>query len=183
MSGHIDIRPERPGDLAQVREVNALAFGQAEEADLVDQLRADGDVLASLVATGAEGMIDGHILFSRLELLFDDGTTADAAALAPVAVRPDRQRQGVGKALVQAGIAACKALPREQRPLGAIVVLGHPEYYPRFGFTAELARGLRAPFSGDAFMAMELIPGMLRGKRGAVRYAKAFALPVIREPA
>jgi putative acetyltransferase len=174
MSRRIDIRTEREGDAAQIRAVNLLAFGQEEEADLVDQLRADGDVLASLVATGAGETIDGHILFSRLELLFDDGTKADAAALAPVAVRPDRQRQGIGKALVRAGIAACR-----EQALGAIVVLGHPNYYPKFGFFAELARGLRAPFSGDAFMALELVPGILRDRHGAVRYARAFGLPVI----
>jgi len=168
------IRPERPDDLAQIRAVNELAFGQQEEALLVDQLRADGDVLASLVAMGTDGMIAGHILFSRLDLLFDDGGAADAAALAPVAVRPDRQRQGIGKALVRAGIDTCGA-----RALSAIVVLGHPEYYPQFGFSADLARSLRAPFSGEAFMAMELTPGILRDRQGAVRYAKAFGLPVI----
>jgi putative acetyltransferase len=102
----------------------------------------------------------------------------NAAALAPVAVRPERQRQGIGTELVRAGIAACRA-----QGLGAIIVLGHVAYYPRFGFSAELARSLRSPFPGDAFMAMELIPDMLRGRRGAVRYAKAFGLAVIEEPA
>jgi putative acetyltransferase len=168
------IRPEQPDDLPWIHAINALAFGQPDEAELVDQLRDDGDVLASLVAVGDGDEIDGHILFSRLGLLFDDGTSAEAAALAPVAVRPDRQRQGIGKALVRAGITACKA-----QQLPAIIVLGHPEYYPKFGFSAALARNLRSPFPGDAFMALELIPDMLRGKRGAVRYAKAFGLPVI----
>ena len=172
------VRPERAEDLAQIRAVNELAFGQPEEADLVDQLREDGDVLASLVAVGRDGRIDGHILFSRLGLLFDDRTVVNAAALAPVAVRPERQRQGIGTELVRAGIAACRA-----QGLGAIIVLGHVAYYPRFGFSAELARSLRSPFPGDAFMAMELIPDMLRGRRGAVRYAKAFGLAVIEEPA
>ncbi len=172
------IRPEQPDDLPWIHAVNTHAFGQPDEAALVDQLREDGDVLASLVAIGDGEEIDGHILFSRLDLLFDDGTFAQAAALAPVAVRPDRQRQGIGKALVRAGIATCEA----QR-LPAIIVLGHPEYYPRFGFSADLARDLRAPFSGEAFMALELIPGILRHKRGAVRYARAFGLPVIEEPA
>ena len=168
------IRPEQPDDLPWIHAVNTLAFGQADEAWLVDQLREDGDVLASLVAVGDEDEIDGHILFSRLHLLFDNGTEGNAAALAPVAVRPDRQRQGIGKELIRAGIAACRA-----QGLGAIVVLGHPEYYPKFGFSADLARELRSPFPGDAFMAMELIPDMLRGKKGAVRYAKAFGLPVV----
>lgn len=168
------IRLEQPDDLPWIHAVNALAFGQPDEATLVDQLRDDGDVLASLVAIGDGGDIDGHILFSRLDLLFDDGTSAHVAALAPVAVRPDRQRQGIGKDLVRAGIAACRT-----QGLRAIIVLGHPEYYPKFGFSAELARNLRSPFPGDAFMALELIPDMLRGKKGAVRYAKAFGLPVV----
>ena len=172
------IRPETAGDVAPIREVNLAAFGQAEEADLVDQLRADGDVMLSLVAVVSAGAIDGHILFSPLAILFDDGTSAQAAALAPVAVRPERQRQGIGGHLVRAGVHACRT-----RGLDAVIVLGHPEYYPKFGFRAELARDLRAPFSGDAFMALELVPGILRGKRGAVRYAKAFGLPVIQEPA
>lgn len=168
------IRLEQPDDLPWIHAVNALAFGQPDEATLVDQLRDDGDVLVSLVALGDGDEIDGHILFSRLDLLFDDGTSAEAAALAPVAVRPDRQRQGIGKALVRAGIAACTT-----RGLGAIIVLGHATYYPKFGFSADLAKPLRSPFPGEHFMALELIPDMLRGKRGAVRYAKAFGLPVV----
>jgi putative acetyltransferase len=172
------IRPEQPDDLPWIHAVNTLAFGQPDEARLVDQLREDGDVLVSLVAAADDGDINGHILFSRLDLLLDDGTVAAAAALAPVAVRPDRQRQGIGKELVRAGIAACK-----KQGLGAIIVLGHATYYPKFGFSAELAQTLRSPFPGEHFMALELIPDMLRGKRGAVRYAKAFGLPVIEETA
>lgn len=180
------IRAERPEDLPQIREVNRLAFGQADEADLVDRLRADGDVLVSLVALGTDGgtnggtngRIDGHILFSRLVIAGADGAKIEAAALAPVAVRPDCQRQGLGSALIRAGIGACRV-----RGLGVIVVLGHPAYYPRFGFSAALARPLKAPFSGDAFMALELSPGALGGKAGTVHYAKAFGLGTGEEPA
>jgi putative acetyltransferase len=172
------IRAERPEDLPQIREVNRLAFGQADEADLVDRLRADGDVLASLVAIGTNSGIDGHILFSRLVIAGADGAKIEAAALAPVAIRPDCQRQGLGSALIRAGIEACRA-----RGLGVIVVLGHPAYYPRFGFSAALARPLQAPFSGDAFMALELSPGALGGKAGMVHYAKAFGLGTGEEPA
>lgn len=176
------IRAERPEDLPQIYEVNQLAFGQADEADLVDRLRADGDVLVSLVALGTDGgtngRIDGHILFSRLVIAGADGAKIEAAALAPVAVRPDCQRQGLGSALIRAGIEACRA-----RGLGILVVLGHPAYYPRFGFSAALARPLKAPFSGDAFMALELSPGALGGKAGTVHYAKAFGLGTGEEPA
>lgn len=178
MTGPTAIRTERPADLPQIRDVNRLAFGQADEADLVDRLRADGDVLVSLVAIGTNGRIDGHVLFSRLAIAGAGGTVIDAAALAPMAVRPDCQRRGLGSALVRAGIDACRA-----KGLAVIVVLGHPDYYPRFGFSAALAQTLKAPFSGDAFMALELSPGALHGKTGIVQYAKAFGLATIEEPA
>src|SRR5262249_9351273 len=97
----------------------------------------------------------------------------EAAALAPLSVRPEHQKKGVGSALIQAGITACNA-----RGLAGIVVLGHPKLYRRFGFSAAAARSLRAPFSGDAFMALELRPGGLVGMPETVRYADAFdALP------
>ncbi|MGH6830056.1 MAG: GNAT family N-acetyltransferase, partial [Methylocella sp.] len=95
------------------------------------------------------------------------------AALAPLAIRPEFQRQGIGSVLIEAGIAACSA-----RNLAGIVVLGHPQLYRRFGFSSAAARSLRAPFSGDAFMALELKPGALVAHPGTVRYADAFgALP------
>lgn len=112
----------------------------------------------------------GHILFSPLDLEID-GTPMPAAALAPISVRPDRQGQGIGGQLIEAGLEACRAAG-----IAAVVVLGHPGYYPRFGFSAALARKLHAPFSGDAFMALELIPDALAGRAGSVRYAPAFGL-------
>jgi putative acetyltransferase len=165
------IRPERPEDLPQIHEVNRLAFGQADEALLVDRLRTEGDALISLVAEGKDGRLDGHILFSPLPITRPDGSTLTAAALAPVAVRPDCQNRGIGGALIRAGIEACREVS-----LDAIVVLGHPDYYPRFGFSAERARNLEAPFSGPPFMALELRPGCLDGAKGKVRYARAFGL-------
>jgi len=112
----------------------------------------------------------GHVLFSALPVTTEAGTLP-AAALAPLAVRPDRQRRGVGSALVRRGIGACR-----ERGLGAVVVLGHPGYYPRFGFSPAAGR-LRDPFSaGDAFMALELVPGALAAP-GVARYAPAFGLP------
>ena len=167
--GMIAIREETPEDFPAIREVNALAFGTAEEAELVDRLRADGDVLVSLVACDG-GDVVGHILFSALPIE-TAGRTVRAAALAPMAVRPERQRQGFGSALVRRGLEACRALGVE-----AVVVLGHPAYYPRFGFSAETARHLEAPFSGPAFMALELTPGALDGVSGRVRYPPAFGL-------
>jgi putative acetyltransferase len=122
------------------------------------------------VAVTARDVIVGHILFSHLPVHAADGSIIRAAALAPMAVLPVHQRTGVGSALVRAGLQACA-----EGGAQAVIVLGHPEYYPRFGFSAEAARHLHAPFSGPAFMALEITPGVLRGG-GEVRYARAFGL-------
>jgi len=162
------IRPETPADRAAVAEVNRLAFGGEAEGRLVERLHADGLVVASLVAEDA-GRVVGHILFSRLPLETARGDLP-AASLAPMAVRPERQGRGIGAALVRAGLAACR-----ERGCVAVVVLGHPGYYPRFGFSAALAAGLEAPWRGEALMALELVPGALAGRRGRLRYPAAFA--------
>ena len=162
-----EVRAEDTADLDGIREVNRLAFGGEDEALLVDRLRADGDVVVSLVAF-SRGEVVGHVLFSRLPIEQTENKVA-GAALAPVAVLPAWQRQGVGSALIRQGLARCVELG-----VAGVVVLGHPEYYPRFGFSADLARNLTAPFAGPAFMALELEPGALAAG-GTVRYAAAFA--------
>lgn len=174
MTAPIVIRVEQPGDIPHIRDILAHAFGQRAEADLVDQLRADGDALISLVAVGENGELVGHILFSRLPIEGAKGRVTQATALAPLAVRPEHQRKGVGSALTKAGIRACTA-----RGLAAIIVVGDPKFYQRFGFSAAAARNLGSPYPGDAFMALELKPGALAANPGTVRYAAAFgALPV-----
>jgi putative acetyltransferase len=165
----VEIRDETAADLGAIHALNVLAFGGEAEADLVDRLRADGLVVTSLVAVEA-GQVVGHALFCRLPIENDRGVIG-AAALAPLAVTPERQRRGIGSALVRRGLARCR-----ERGVTAVVVLGHPGYYPRFGFSAELARKLRAPFSGEAFMALELTPGALGDGIGIVRYPAAFDL-------
>ena len=173
MSAPVCIRVEQAADIAHIRDIAAHAFGQRTEADLIDTLRRDGDSLISLVAVTDRGELVGHILFSRLKIDRGRGRTVEAAALAPLAVRPEHQRHGIGSALVQAGITACSA-----RSLAGIVVLGYPQFYRRFGFSAAAARNLRAPYSGDAFMVLELKPAALAGAPGVVHYAAAFdALP------
>ena len=162
------VRVETPADFAAVHIVNREAFGQPDEADLVERLRADGEVVVSLVAE-RESAIVGHVLFSRLPIVVGEREIA-GAALAPVAVLPRFQRQGIGSALVRSGLRRCAESGCE-----AVVVLGHPAYYPRFGFSAPLAERLDAPFSGAAFMALELVPGAL-ADGGAVRYAAAFGV-------
>lgn len=166
----LDIRPATEADAAAIRRVNEDAFGCADEADLVEALRADGDVLVDLVACDG-GDVVGHILFSRLSIEGGDGTAVPAAALAPMSVLPAHQRSGIGSALVRGGLAFCA-----ETGIQAAVVLGHPQYYPRFGFSAAQAERLRAPFSGEAFMALELSPGALDIEEAMVRYAAAFGI-------
>jgi putative acetyltransferase len=165
----VEVRGERPGDHAAIHEVNRLAFGGDDEARLVDALRAGGHVRLSLVAEDA-GRVVGHVLFSDLPIESRQGTVP-ALALAPLAVLPARQRQGVGSLLVREGLRACA---RQGHRI--VVVLGHPGYYPRFGFSAALARPLKSPFSGEAWMALELVPGALAGVAGEVRYPPPFGL-------
>ncbi|MDX2275072.1 MAG: N-acetyltransferase [Hyphomonadaceae bacterium] len=162
------IRSATPSDFPAIRAVIRHAFGRAEEADLVEQLRADGDVLAELVEA-SDIALQGHILYSPLAIERGSETLA-CAALAPVSVLPAFQRRGLGKALISAGNARCRELG-----LAAIIVLGHPDYYSRLGFSANLTESLNAPFSGPAFMALELVPGCLAAG-GKVRYAAAFGV-------
>ncbi len=162
------IRLENGADQASIREVNQLAFGQDDEADLVDALRAGGHARVSLVAELA-GRIVGHILFSELPIVTRDGVVG-ALALAPLSVIPSQQRRGIGSMLVAVGLRECvKAGHR------IAVVLGHREFYPRFGFSAALAERLVSPFSGPSFMALELVPAALEGITGEVRYPPPFA--------
>ncbi len=166
----IQIREEAPGDFDQIAALLDLAFDGSDESRLVADLRAEGAAIAALAAVENGDRILGHILFSELPIE-TGGDALRAAALAPLAVLPERQRQGIGSALVGAGLAACR-----ERGVAAVVVLGDPDYYPRFGFSAATARNLRAPFSGPAFMALELLPGCLDGVTGPVCYTAAFGL-------
>ena len=164
------IRDETPADWAAIEDLHRRAFGGELEANLVARLRHDDLVACALVAD-ERGAIVGHIVFSWLEVQVDRRDVR-AMALAPLAVRPDRQRRGIGSELARAGLAAARAAGGE-----AVIVLGHPAYYPRFGFSSALAAKLRAPFKGDAFMALELVLGALAGASGAVIYPQAFGIP------
>ena len=163
------VRDYRADDAESVRRVVEAAFAQPDEADLVQRLRADGDAIVELVAE-ADGAIVGHILYSALAIETPGAAPLKAAALAPVSVAPTHQHRGVCAALIRAGDEACAALGR-----AAIIVLGHPDYYPKFGYSARAAESLDAPFSGPAFMVKELAPGVLNNG-GKVRYAKAFGV-------
>jgi putative acetyltransferase len=166
----VTIRSENPDDRDQIRRVNEAAFGRRDEADLVDALREEGAVLVSLVAD-LDNRVVGHILFSRM-WIETAGERIPAVALAPVAVLPEHQRSGIGGKLIERGLNLLRSEGER-----IVIVLGDPDYYPRFGFSTEKARFLASPFPPDAFMALELIARALDGVRGKVRYAAAFGLP------
>ena len=165
----IEVRAERTEDLSAVRRVNELAFGRPGEAALVDALRAAAHPHISLVATDG-GQVVGHIFFSPVSIEPEDSSFRELG-LAPMAVLPGRQRQGVGSALARAGLDECRRAGRS-----AVVVVGHPEYYPRFGFRPAAGFGLRCeyPVPDEAFMAVELEPGALANSHGLVKYRPEF---------
>lgn len=170
MSSDAIIRMARPEDDLAIHEVHKAAFPTEDEADLVDRLRADGDALVSVVAV-LEGAIVGHVLFSPMGIAGGVGEIR-AVALAPVGVHPDRQRRGLGSAMIEAGLRLCAG--RGER---IVLVLGDPAYYRRFGFTPEAAAAIESPWPGPHFMAKALTPGALDGVAGRVRYARAFGIP------
>jgi putative acetyltransferase len=160
---------ENTDERSVVRSINEAAFGGPDEADLVDRMRTEGDALISLVAE-LEKRIVGHILFSRMWIETPSGPLP-AVALAPMAVLPECQRQGIGGRLIRYGLDSLRA-----RGEKIVIVVGYPDYYPRFGFSSEKARSLESPFPVEAFMALELSPGALDGIRGRVVYPAAFGL-------
>jgi putative acetyltransferase len=159
------IRPTLPGDGPAIHAIHAAAFGQTAEAGLVERLEADGDVVLSLVACTDQPV--GHIAFSRLTLT--DMPAVSACGLAPLAVDPARQKQGIGSALVREGLRHLS-----EQGLDLVVVLGEPDYYGRFGFAAGAAKALRTPYDGPYLQALAL-SGRAREAQGPVVYARAFA--------
>ena len=162
------IRPEAAKDRNAVWNVNIAAFESDAEANLVDALRDGGYIEVSFLAE-THGMVVGHILFSPVTIK-TRVAVVDALSLAPMAVLPSHQRQGIGSKLVEAGLDAC-----HERGHKIAVVLGHPDFYARFGFSAELALPLKNPFGGgNAWMALELVSGALDGIEGRIEYPAPF---------
>jgi len=163
------IRTEQVMDISKIHAINRAAFNSATEADVVDVLRSGAESVISLVAE-EDGEIVGHIMFSPVQLT---GSAADvrAMALAPMAVTPERQRAGIGSALVRAGLAECQRLG-----IDAVFVVGHPTYYPRFGFKSASSVGFVCEFEvqDEAFMVAELVAGVLDGKMATVHFHPAF---------
>jgi putative acetyltransferase len=165
----ITIRPERPEDASRIRHVNELAFGQPAEADLVERLRQACTDLLSLVA--ADDAVVGHILFTSV-VVESEGRAVLGMGLAPMAVLPDRQRQGIGSQLVRRGLDFLR-----ERGCPFVVVVGHPEYYPRFGFEPASLHGLASQWEGvpdAAFMVLILDVHAMVGVSGVAKYRDEF---------
>jgi len=169
----VTVRLEAPGDEPGIRRVHETAFPGPEEADTVDAIRREAPAgWQSIVALAASGQIVGHLLLSPCPLEDDaGGLVGEVLALGPVAVLPDVQFRGVGGSLVTAAVSLAMA-----RGVPAIVLLGHPAYYPRFGFVPARSVGLRPPaeaWPDEAWMA-RLLPAWGEGLRATVRYPEAF---------
>lgn len=164
------VRAERTGDIDAIREVNLRAFGQPQEADLVDALRANGAVLASLVAVSG-GSVVGHILYTPVTIDCD-GREIGGAGLGPMAVLPERQGEGIGGRLIEAG---SRVMSEQGHPF--VIVVGHPGYYPRFGFEPAERYGLRCEWEvpREAFMVCVLEPARMAGVSGRVKYREEFS--------
>jgi putative acetyltransferase len=173
MSHEWTIRTENNLDYDSIDRVIAAASGEPETVELVRRLRTDGDALLSLVAEAGTRIV-GHIMMSRISI-GAAGSHIAAVALAPLMVDPKYQNKGIGSSLTRVALERCRDAGEN-----IVFVLGHPTYYPRFGFSADLAQHLQIPFNlkvPGAFMALELEPGALKGISGRVKYAEAFQLP------
>jgi len=165
-----DIRPENPKDLESIRRVNEVAFGGQAEANIVDRLRRDRVITVSLVAT-VESETVGNIVFSPVQV-GDGSDTFESLGLGPMAVLPDFQRKGIGSRLVETGLDFCRTAG-----YGTVFVLGHPEFYPRFGFVPTRPIGIESEYDvpPEAFMVVELHEGKLNKLSGTVKYHQAFS--------
>ena len=162
----VEIRKERPDDIPVIRDVNRRAFGQDQEANIVEALRSNGAVSLSLVAT-VDNRVVGHVMYSPARI----GAVV-GAGLGPVAVLPEHQRQGIGSQLIEVG-------NRQLKDTGCpfIVVIGHADYYPRFGFTPARPLGLTCEWDvpDDVFLLLVLDRGTMQHVSGMVKYRPEFS--------
>lgn len=166
----ITIRAEKENDHKRVYEVNKLAFQQEDESKLIEKIRKGENFIPQLsLVAEVDNKIVGHILFSKIKIIGD--SVFESLALAPMAVMPDLQKQGIGSALINKGMKRAKDMGFD-----SIIVLGHSEYYPRFGFLRASKWNIKCPFEvpDEAFMAIELTEKVLDGKAGTVEYPDEF---------
>ena len=172
MTLKITTRPETEHDTAAIRRVNEQAFDRPAEANLVDNLRQEPEFepRLSLVAE-LDGEIVGHALFTPIYIHAENGEEYPCLSLGPIAVLPEHQKQGIGGQLIAAGHRAALELDYT-----VVILLGHPSYYPRFGYRPADHWGLTNPWNvtGEPWMAIELVPGALDGKAGLVMYPETF---------
>lgn len=165
----MQIRPEKSSDIDKVWEINVAAFETDTEAKIVNALRETCKSYISLVAE-VDGEIAGHILFTPVELV-DDRSGLKLMGLGPMAIMPKYQNKGIGSQLVKEGLEQCL-----RQGYDAVVVLGHPNYYPRFGFVPSIKYGIRSEYEvpDEVFMILELKKNSLKGKSGIIKYNSAF---------
>lgn len=163
----ITIRPAHSADMPAIMALHTEAFEQADEARIVETLKEDGESLISLIAIAPDSQIIGHIQFFPIEVINCD-RPANFAGLGPVSTHPDVQKRGVGSALIREGLAQARTAGIQK-----VFVLGHPSYYPRFGFEAAETAGFAAAWGGPAFMAIRLNSG--GPEFGELIYPQAFS--------
>lgn len=172
MKMDIKIRQENKDDIKDIYVINTLAFGKENEAKLVDLLR-DSDTFVPELSLVAEigNEIVGHILFTKIKIEDDNKNEFESLALAPMAVKPDMQKKGIGGQLIRAGLNKARELNFK-----SVIVLGHKHYYPKFGFVPTYKWNIKSPFDvpADAFMGIELIDDGLKNMYGTVKYPKEF---------
>jgi len=170
----VEIRKEVASDFPDVYELNKASFGQESEPKLVELLRKSNAFIPelSLVATRNNDIV-GYILFTKIKIKEDNGKEFESLALAPMAVRPDLQKQGIGGKLIRYGLNKATELGYK-----SVIVLGHEHYYPKFGFVSTERWKIKAPFDvpTDAFMGIELVENGLTDETGTVQYPKEFEM-------
>ena len=166
------IRKEKSEDLQRIYEINEQAFKQKTESELIRKIRASKNFIPKLSLVAVKnGRIVGHILFSKIKIKGEK--EYESLILAPIAVLPELQKQGIGRKLITEGL-------KKARELGfsSIIVLGHKDYYPKFGFEKASKWKIKCSFDvpDEAFMAIELNSGALKGKSGIIEFPKEFQI-------